>query len=191
MLAAGLSSRMKCNKLLLKIGEKTVLQKVLEKIKEAGLEKITVVVGNDKEAVMENIAGHQIRILENEDFAQGMSTSLLTAIHMAMREKKTNGILVLMGDMPFIQAATIKEIVAAYKTAHGILTAPRYEGRPGHPVLIDNSLFPELLHISGDEGARFLLDKYRQEIVWHDVCDPGIRIDIDNYTDYQRCIQWK
>lgn len=189
VLAAGLSSRMKKNKLLLELNDKKIIQHVLQNIQDSYINRITVVVGHEKERVMDSIREYQVRILDNPDYAIGMSTSLKTAVKHILSEENSEAIMIFTGDMPFIKVNTINAVIDKYKKTKGLLDVPRYNDRRGHPVLIDKKLLPELLNISGDVGARLVLQKHQDKIEWVDVDDHGIHFDIDSQDVYHSVLK--
>jgi molybdenum cofactor cytidylyltransferase len=189
VLAAGLSRRMNTNKLLLKIGDKTIIQKTIDNLLLSSISSVTVVLGNMKEEIVESLAGYKISIVENEYYAEGMGTSLLAGVRMIMERKKCDAIMFFNGDMPFIKPSTIDAIVKKHLETQAKVIFPCCYGERGHPVLVDKSLFPELLSVSGDIGAREILQKYAQQTVFLNTNDTGIYQDIDNPDDYRRIIE--
>ncbi len=119
------------------------------------------------------LAGCDVCIVEVPKAAEGMAASLraaaAAAAHMA-------GLMVLPGDMPEIEAADITSLRAAYlaaPTPRPILRASTGEGRPGHPVILPPRLFPQVLQLRGDTGARDVLATHRSEVRLHPL--PGHR----------------
>ena len=92
------------------------------------------------------------------------------------------GWLVLPGDMPRVQPATLRTI--ARQLAHHPIAYAQHKGRRGHPVAFGPELYSELCALSGDEGARRLLARYPAFAV--EVDDPGVLIDIDTVADLER-----
>ncbi len=186
VLAAGLSSRMKQNKLLMKLGDKSIIRLVLECIGKSKVDEIIVVVGHEKEKIRRETSGCGVTILDNLDYQQGMSTSLKTAVECLEKRKDVGALLIFTGDMPFIREETINRVIAGYNKTDARIVVPRYKGRRGHPVLIDSKLFFELLTVKGDTGARGVLQNHWDEIEWIEVDDYGIHLDIDNQETYER-----
>lgn len=189
VLAAGLSSRMKTNKLLLELNNKKIIQHVLENIKNSSVDIITVVVGHEKEKVIDSIKEYGVEILENPEYTLGMSASLKEAVKNVLSEEKSEAIMIFTGDMPFLKVSTINAVIDKYKETKALIAVPRYNGRRGHPVLIAKKLLPELLNISGDVGARMVLNSHRDEIEWVEVEDRGIHFDIDSQDVYHSVLK--
>lgn len=189
VLAAGLSSRMKTNKMLLRIGDKTVLQRTLDNILRSGVSGVTVVIGHMKDQITESIAGYEVTLVNNPRYAEGMGTSLSSGVRSIIEYKMCNAIMFFNGDMPFIKPAMINLIIDKYKESRAPVIFPIHEGKRGHPVLVDHSIFPDLLRLSGDIGAREVLQKYEKQAVFLNTNDPGIYQDIDDPDEYRQSLE--
>lgn len=179
---------MNTNKLLLKLGPKIIIQQVVENILASGVSGVTIVVGHMKEELVENLAGYSVNFVENPSYSEGMSTSLKAGIQKIINDEK-DAVMIFNGDMPFIKTSTIDSIIATYEKSKAVIIAPFYGGKRGHPVLFDRKLFPELLGIFGDKGAREILQKHLHQVVFFNVDDPGIHQDIDCSDDYEKVIK--
>lgn len=197
VLAAGLSSRMNGrNKLLLPLNNRPLIQHVLDNILAAGMKKITVVAGHEKEELLlalscyealdSEMPGSKIKIIHNSSYRQGMSTSMKTAIERLQNREEIDAILVFHGDMPFIGPSTVKRLLQMYENTRKVIVVPTNKGTRGHPVLLDKRLFPELLTLTGDKGARDILQEHSCEVLELEVDDPGIHLDIDTYDVYRQ-----
>jgi molybdenum cofactor cytidylyltransferase len=92
------------------------------------------------------------------------------------------GWLVLPGDMPLLQSATLQQVAAALRE-HPVAYA-QFHGRRGHPVGFSAELYSELIHLQGDEGARRLVSRYPAQAV--DVDDSGVLVDVDTVADLKQ-----
>jgi molybdenum cofactor cytidylyltransferase len=87
---------------------------------------------------------------------------------------------VLLGDMPLVSAGLIARLTKAFaENPHALAVAPVHEGVRGNPVLLSRDLFPELMKLTGDAGARQALRGRDAEIVDVPVDEPGARLDVD------------
>ena len=123
------------------------------------------------------LRGCDVRIAEVADAAEGMSASLRAGAAAATGRA---GLLVLPADMPEIETADIAAMRAVFLAAaepRPILRATGADGQPGHPVVLPARLFPEVLAVRGDAGARDVLRAHRSEIVAHPL--PGRRAVTD------------
>jgi len=184
ILAAGASSRMGRPKQLLDWGGKPLVHAAAEVALAAKLDPLLVVVGGAQAEVEAALAGLPLRMVANPDYAAGQSTSLRTGI--AALGQDADAVVVLLGDQPFVTAAIVEQLVAEWQASQAPIIAPTYAGQRGNPVLFARAIFPELLAVQGDQGARGVLaaDRARVRLVAFD--DPRPLADIDTPEDYER-----
>jgi CTP:molybdopterin cytidylyltransferase MocA len=125
--------------------------------------------------VRDGLAGRRARFVEAPNHDQGLSQSLRSAIE-ALPEQ-TLAAIICLGDMPFIPADLLRRMAAA--AASDSILVPRFEGRPGNPVLWGKAWFPRLTALSGDAGAKSLLGELAGFVQFIDWDDEGVHIDID------------
>ncbi len=116
-------------------------------------------------------------IVHNADYASGMAGSLKTGI--AALPPSFDGALVLLGDMPLVASGTLDRLIARFRPEEVDAVVPMYQSRQGNPVLIGRSLFPRIMALTGDEGARRILAEVSSRVVGCSVGDPGVLVDID------------
>jgi len=182
ILAAGAASRMGRPKQLLDWGGRPLVRVVVEHAMAARLDRILIVVGAAHAEVAAALAGLPLEIVANPAYAEGQSSSLRAGI--AALGPEVAAALVLLGDQPFVTPAIIERLVAEWRTSGAAVVAPSYAGQRGNPVLFARAVFPELLVIGGDQGARGVLaaDPARVRLVPFD--DPRPLADIDTPEDY-------
>jgi molybdenum cofactor cytidylyltransferase len=116
------------------------------------------------------------------DSAQGMAHTLANGIHQA---KDWEAALVFLADMPFVQAETIESLLAEYefrKTSNPIVV-PIRDGKAGHPVLFSRCYFDEIESLTGDNGAKPVIENNSAHVYQIKVNDPGVIRDIDTPQD--------
>lgn len=181
VLAAGFARRMGRQKLLLEFKGKPVVRWSVE----ATLPHVgdcVVVTGEDDTAVRSALAGLQIRFVVNARPQDGQGSSI--AAGAAALKPWAAGALVVLGDQPRTPAAVIPALLAAHARSGKPIVAPVYRGTRGTPVLFSSELFPELRVLTGDAGARALLERAeRVDLVPFDVAMPA---DVDTPEDYAR-----
>ena len=118
-----------------------------------------------------------VEIVHNPDFAEGMATSLKAGI--AALPRTIDAALVLLGDMPLVSSRTLDRLIDAFARERPEAVVPVYEGRWGNPMLIDRSLFSSVMKLSGDRGARRLLEEPGRLVVGCGVDDPHVLTDVD------------
>jgi len=173
VLAAGYSSRMGANKMLMKLDGRAVLARCLESMSPA-CSRIVVVGGHKIDEIVHIVETypHACLIL-NEDYSEGMFSSVLAGI----REVNDERFFLCPGDYPLITIDTYINMLSI----SGEIIVPTYGGRRGHPILLSSSLIPEIIN-----GTHFSLREFinSRSLVFVEVPDPGIHVDIDTVEDY-------
>lgn len=158
VLAAGRSSRAApANKLLvaLREGGKLVVATV-DHVLASRADPVIVVVGHQADAVMGALAGRRVIFVRADRFEAGMAESLKAGI--AALPDTVAAVLICLGDMPLVDAATIDRLIAAYDPDEGrAIVVPTHRGRRGNPVLWDRQFFGAFMALEGDAGARHIL----------------------------------
>lgn len=184
VLAAGRSQRMGCNKSLLPLGDKTVLQQVLLALGAAHPARILVVLGTQGEPVAESLVDFALSIVWNRAENCDMSDSLRTALPVLPQEE--HGVILCLGDQPLIAPATYRRLADHYLAHPQAIVQPRCNGRKGHPVLLPSGLLREL---ATHATLRDLLTEHAARRHLVDVEDPGILMDLDTPEDYQHILR--
>lgn len=185
VLAAGLSSRMPGNKLLAPLAGKPVIRHVAEAAVSSRASSVFVVTGNAATEVAGALDKLNIQLVENTDYASGLSESLKCGVRHVPAD--CDGVLVLLGDMPFVTTGLIDSLIDAFDPARGReICVPVCQGRRGNPVLWGRRFFPDLLALAGDQGAKHLMDLYADVLCELEVEDDASLIDIDTPDDLQR-----
>lgn len=182
VLAAGSGSRFGGRKLLASWGEGVLLHGALAAAKAAPVRAVTVVTGADAEAVAAAVQAYDatIRIVHAADHAEGMAASLRAGI--ASLPLDVMAAFVFLGDMPRTPHAVLSLLAAAVE-AGAPAAAPRFEGRRGNPVVLASSLFPDVLALRGDVGARAILQALGDRVALVEAADDGVLFDVDRPSD--------
>ena len=184
VLAAGTSSRMREPKPLVRLAGRPLLAHVLEGLRKSSVREIVVVLGAEADRVRREIPLDAMRVVENPDYAQGMSTSICAGLRAA--DPAAEGFLIVLGDQPFVAASTIDALVGGSAEREARIWIPTYHGVRGNPVLFDRSLSREIEAVRGDIGCRGVIEAHPREVVEVSVGDPGILIDADTPEDLRR-----
>ena len=184
VLAAGHSSRMGENKLLMPWGEQCVVRSVVHKVCGLGLAEVVVVTGHQGAQVQEHLDGYPVRTVHNPDFAKGMASSIRAGVERVGGK----GYLLVLGDMPKVGEETMG-IVAGALDRDAAIVVPVMDGRRGHPVAFGSAYREELLHLEGDRGARSIVGKYRDRVIEVEVDDPGVFVDVDTPEAYRAALR--
>ena len=179
VLAAGRSTRMGGdNKLLCDVAGEPMVRRVAVTALASRARPVHVVVGHQSAQVRAALAGLDVACIDNPDYASGLSSSLKAGI--ASLPTHVLGALIALGDMPSIQVADLKRLLAAFDAAAArAIVVPVYNGQRGNPVLWPAELFPLLMQLAGDAGARQLFASHADRIAEVTLDDAAILLDID------------
>jgi molybdenum cofactor cytidylyltransferase len=182
VLAAGSGSRFGGGKLLAAWDAGVLLEGALAAAFAAPVRSVTVVIGADAQAVAAAAAkfSTDALIVHAADHAEGMGASLRTGI--ASLPADTAGAFVFLGDMPRAPHSVLRPMAEAVM-AGAEAAAPVYRGRRGNPVLLGASLFPQLLALTGDAGARGVLQGLGDRLALIESPDDGVLFDVDTPED--------
>lgn len=184
ILAAGLSRRMGKPKLILRRRGKTLVRTVAENVLTGGAEEVILVTGAYGRAIAGQVNDLPLTLVHNPDYASGQGTSL--AVGASSVNPQSDAVMVLMGDQPLITPHLIRQFTGVFLSFRPLIMRPAYNGRPGHPVFFNSVLLPELVKLSGDTGARGVLEKYRGELYLYPTSDPAVCFDVDTPEDYKK-----
>lgn len=182
VLAAGQSIRMGKTKQLLRLKGKPLLEHVLEHLLKSKVDDIIVVLGSGSERIMMEVELQEVKVVVNESYEDGMSSSLKAGIKAL--SGNCDAFIVTLADQPFIGTSTLNAVIDAYLAGKGLIGVPIHDGQRGNPVLFDMSLACEILTISGDQGAKKVLHKHETDVYEIEVNTPSIFVDIDTETDF-------
>jgi molybdenum cofactor cytidylyltransferase len=182
ILAAGKSSRMGKMKLLLDINGKPMLGHVVESALHSALDEVIVVLGHEHARILESIDFKGATVVFNPDFLKGQSTSLKAGI--AAVGESCDAALFLLGDLPLVDSGIIDAVLQKHKATRASIVVPVFAGKRGNPVLLARSLFPMVLALEGDIGARPILAAHEDLIETVDIGHEGILLDVDSWEDY-------
>lgn len=183
ILAAGTSTRMGTVKQLLRIDDRPLLQHVLDNVRGSEVTEIILVLGSSAEAIRREIDALNVRVVLNESYQQGMGTSLRAGLSAVGSE--TQAALIVLADQPFVRPATLDQLIAIHRRSRAQIVIPTYRGFRGNPVLLDRSVFPEVMALGGDIGCRAIFGDHPQGILKVPVDDVGILLDIDRQGDFE------
>lgn len=180
--AAGMSTRMKRFKQLMKIGDMSFVERVVVNFLEAGVSEIVVVTGCNSDMLKMELKDHPVSFVHNDLFEE---TDMFWSVKLGLCEieRKADRIFFCPADVPLFKTATVKKAMAT----DGDIVIPSCNGKDGHPLLIDEDLIPEILSYEGDGGLK---SAYRsipgKNIIRIDVSDEGTVMDADTIEDYEK-----
>ena len=184
VLAAGSGSRFGGGKLMAAWGAGVLLEGALAAAFAAPVRGVTVMTGADADAIAAAARAFdpRVRIVHAAHHAEGMAASLRAGI--ASLPADAAGAFVFLGDMPRVPHGVLQSMAQAVR-AGAAAAAPVFDGRRGNPVLLGASLFPQLLALTGDAGARGVLQSLGERLALIESPDDGVLFDVDVPADLQ------
>ena len=180
VLAAGKSSRMGVNKLLLKLDGKTILDHILDNLHYYDT---IVVTGHRPEDIKPIIEAHGAIAVHNPDYEKGMTTSFQAGLRAL--DPEVNTVYLVLSDTFGFNQQLLDRMELKMSSTTALLVSPMYEGKRGHPVLVAYELFEEFLALGDDETMKDVVIRHEHE---HEYVpgDMWTRIDLDTPEDYER-----
>jgi molybdenum cofactor cytidylyltransferase len=187
VLAAGASSRFGTQKLVAPVGGTPLVRIVVEQVLASQVDRVSVVLGNDAPSVRAALSGLGLVFVHNSNYAQGMSTSLRRGVSALPPEVQAAAIV--LGDQPLPSPAILDGLVRAFGLDdRRPIVVPSYNGQRGNPVLFGRALFPELMQVTGDQGARGVVASRPElvQLVEHPFPVPP---DVDTLQEYEALLK--
>ena len=170
-------------KQLLRLDDRPLLQHVLDTLRASEVKEIVVVLGSSAELIQSEVDLHDARLVLNDNYHQGMGTSLKVGISAVASD--SDSALIVLADQPLVRASTLNLLMAEHRRSKAEIVIPTYRGFRGNPVLLDRAVFAEVTQLSGDIGCRAVFGDHPQGIVKFPVNDIGILLDIDRKGDLE------
>ena len=189
ILAAGQSKRMReMNKLLIKIDNQTMIEKIVDISLKSTANNTIVVLGYENGVLQKLLENKKITTIVNKEYLKGQSSSLQLGISALPED--CDAALIMLGDMPNINSRLINQLIENYNpNDNKSIIIPTYKNKKGNPVLIDREFFPDILSIKGDKGAKDIIKankKYIKELPQKNstiVEDIDTKDDLNNYLN--------
>ncbi|MGH7712770.1 MAG: nucleotidyltransferase family protein [Gemmatimonadaceae bacterium] len=180
VLAAGLARRFGSAKPLALYEAKPLVRHVVDRLAVADVTDVIVVVPRPAAAYASALAGTRARTVVNEAPADGMSSSL--HVGLSALDPWTQAVLVALADQPMIEPDVLVSMIREWRASRSPIVAPVYRGERGHPVLFAAAVFPELRAVSGDRGARDVIERDQRRVRLMAI-DRDLPRDIDTPED--------
>ena len=188
VLAAGKSERMGKNKLLLSLEGKTIIERVLDSLKTAKIDEIIVVLGHKfveiRNAIDRSNSGyHDIKIVVNEQYEEGMISSFKKGLKQVM---KKDAVFLILGDQLILNPKFLDLMIEKMRMTDGDkIIVPIFKEKKGHPVLFSKKFFKELLKAEREETIREIINRNMNFVVKVQA-EEWINVDIDTPEDFIR-----
>ncbi|MCF6332965.1 MAG: nucleotidyltransferase family protein [Draconibacterium sp.] len=183
ILAAGASTRMHTQKLLLPFNNKTIIETVVENAFSSVNTNIMVVLGSHKNEIREQINKLPVKYCVNKNYMDGMLSSVICGFRALPKE--ATAALVFLGDQPQIPARATNLVIDAWRKNNKGIVIPTFEGKRGHPSLIETKYLVEIENLDPEKGLRGLSQKFKEDVLEVESNIPEILRDIDTPEEYR------
>jgi molybdenum cofactor cytidylyltransferase len=193
VLAAGISTRFGANKLRAPLKGKPLIRNVAEAALASRLARLFVVLGHEADEVGAALGGladdRRLEIIVNPDYADGQSTTVRTGLEAARRDYAA--VMFLMGDQPLLDASIIDALIHAFQASDKDICYPSHQGRRRNPVIFSQRFFSGILALTGDTGARALIDANPHATCVVDFAEEAAFRDVDREADLRALDGWQ
>lgn len=186
ILGAGNSSRLGQPKQLLMYKGRTLICQMAEEAIEAVGSPVVLVTGANAPQIQEKLCGFALEIVENQQWVDGMGSSISTGIKALTKYEGLAGVIIMVCDQPFVNAGLLRQLMDQQVIAGKGIIACTYDNTAGTPVLFSNTYFEALEALQGHEGAKKILQQSTDDLAL--VPFPLGVLDIDTAEDYQRLL---
>ena len=184
VLAAGMSSRLGMPKQLLKYNGKTLLKHAVDEATNSNADTVIVILGANADLLLKEIDESKVRIVENKEWKEGMASSVRNGLNEALKiSPTTDAVIFMVCDQPFVSSSLLNDLINKQKDTGMPILACDYGEAIGPPALFYKSLFPELMQLKGDAGAKKIIQKHNDEVAT--ILFAKGKIDIDTTEDYE------
>ncbi len=181
IIAAGASTRLGQPKQLLPFKKTTLLNYVIKECLDFQKEDVFLILGAHKDRIVDKLSPLlPIEIIYNENWAEGMGTSIAKAVQYLSNDQY-DGVFIVLSDQPFFNQKILQKLATAYHRNQTSIVLSKYQTGLGPPAYFHASLFPALQSLTGDQGAKAIIQQFQDSIVTIDF--PKGNIDIDQEKD--------
>lgn len=185
ILAAGAAKRMGKAKMLLPLNQTNILEHIVSAIDAAAVQPIYVVTGFYHQEIATALSKSNVKIVLNNNWALGMSSSIQMGLNQLLTDMPDlDLVLIAVSDQPFLNSDIITALIEQYRLTRKPIIAAEYKGVKGTPVLFEKAYFKQLLNLSGDKGARAILQAYPDAVAT--IPFKQGELDIDTQADYEQ-----
>jgi molybdenum cofactor cytidylyltransferase len=182
VLAAGRSERMGTNKLLLELGGRAIIDRLLDALDASSVDEIFVVLGHRPEDLRPLVGAHRAEVVLNPGYEEGMTSSFKAGL----RRVSTDAAFLILGDQVGLDSGLLDRMAGKMTSDPGaLIVSPVYEGLRGHPVLFRRALFKEIMDIGARETLREIVERHEgaHRLVEGDVWSA---VDVDTPEEFER-----
>ena len=184
--AAGMSTRMGRNKLLLAFKGKPLIAQAVDTLLESEVDEVVVVIGHEADKVKAELQGRQVTIVENPNYGQGMSTSI--RVGLGAVSSGARAIMIYLADQPLLEPEDVNRLTRAFAKArehNKSIVVPFFRGQRGNPVILDASYKEAILDVVGEAGCKRVIKRNPDKVLVVEMETDHVVRDVDRIEDYE------
>ncbi len=186
IMASGYGRRMGKNKLLLTYKDKPLVQHIIEKVVSCDFYNRTIIVKDEE--ILSLAMNYGLNVVRNHNPSIGQSEAVKLGIDNTTRAK---GYMFFTADQPLLDVETIELLVDAFKKNSDYIIVPTYRGKKGSPVIFPLEALDELRELQGDIGGRNVINNNMNKVIFIEVKNEYVLMDVDTWEDYEKLISIK
>ena len=188
ILAAGASVRFGQPKQLIELRGKYLVEWVLDAALKSRLDLVVLVLGHEYQSILQalgtKVRRPRLEVVINHKYHEGQSSSLKTGLESV--RKTFSSIMYLLADQPMINSKTINLLLDQFHDSEREICVPVFEGQRGNPTIFKRPIYEEIMMIDGDIGARNIIGKEADRVLYAKIKDPLCFFDIDSQEDLKK-----
>jgi CTP:molybdopterin cytidylyltransferase MocA len=170
-------------KLVLRYGQSTIIETVIDNVLHSNVDHVMVVLGANHKKIRNTIGDRPVQFCLNQEHEKGMLSSVICGLKNLPED--AGAVLIFLGDQPGIPPAVTNMVIEAYNDNLKGIVIPVYDHRRGHPLLVDMKYRKKMESIDLEEGLRKLRHQFPEDVMEVEVKEAGILVDIDTQEDYK------
>ncbi len=187
--AAGMSTRLGRNKLLLPFKGKSLIAHAVDTLMDSMVDEIIVVLGHEADQVRAAIGKRHVKFVDNRDYQQGLGTS----VHVGFAAVPVNStaIMIYLADQPLLEAREVDFLIRAFVKAgksNKNIVVPLFRGQRGNPVVVSSSHKASILAVAGETGCRRVIQQNPDQVLTVEMETDHVVRDIDTIEAYERLV---
>jgi molybdenum cofactor cytidylyltransferase len=187
--AAGMSTRLGRNKLLLSFKGKPLIAHALDTLLASAVDEIVVILGHQADQVRAAIGERRVRFVENRDYGEGLGSSVRAGF--AAIPSHATAIMIYLADQPLLEPGEVNFVISAFGEAgasNKSIVVPFFRGQRGNPVIVNSSYKASVLALAGDTGCRQVIKQNPDQVLTVEMETDHVVRDIDTLEEYERLL---
>jgi molybdenum cofactor cytidylyltransferase len=188
--AAGMSTRLGRNKLLLSFKGKPLIAHAVDTLLASAVDPIVIVLGHEADQVRAAVGERRVIFVQNREYREGLGSSIRTGL--AAIPVSTDAIMIYLPDQPLLEPDDVKFLIRAFAEAgktNKSIVVPLFRGQRGNPVIIDSSYRTSILAMAGETGCRRVIKQNPDQVLTVEMETDHVVRDVDTADEYERLLK--